>query len=315
MSGQFLDPGETTINVPFQADLSITGLKPWWQSKTVLALLVMIILRALARLGIAGPEVSAAVEGGVGDVLTVIVPAVLAIYGRFAVTHRLTLGNVPEPTEYAARAADMPGVTAAVKPASVDVTQVAKTVGLVLLLAILTAIAAVAAGCAAINGSSRPSAEKAIYAARSAFNAADSLYLGLLQAHKLDLPAVERIEDVRKPADAMLTQYENDVRAGVAPTQAMIDSLNAAVAKFLPPHRRPAMETALLLALVQTVPALVEVVQSLRPGSPGPTPAQWDALDAQTRSLNAAIDACVAQLRSQAAAAGASSSASTAAGA
>lgn len=71
--------------VPAQID-SDDSLKPWWQSKTILALIATLIIYASSKLGILPPEIT---HEDVTSFLIVAAPIAVAIWGRLNATKSL----------------------------------------------------------------------------------------------------------------------------------------------------------------------------------------------------------------------------------
>lgn len=87
--------GVGEITVPVKADVSLTGVKPWYTSRTIVSLIVLIAVNVLARFGVVGADIQAAVESAVGDLLTIVLPALVAIWGRFAASKRVAPPRPP----------------------------------------------------------------------------------------------------------------------------------------------------------------------------------------------------------------------------
>lgn len=72
--------------------MSDTGTKPWWQSRTVWASLVQILVAILVGAGKLTPDGAELLHGGGADVIVGVITAVLAavaLHGRVQATHRV----------------------------------------------------------------------------------------------------------------------------------------------------------------------------------------------------------------------------------
>lgn len=75
--------------MPPTLDFSLSGVKPWWQSATIVAALVMIVIRIGSHFGLGGDEFERWVSSVIGDIVTVILPGLVAIWGRLRAQHTI----------------------------------------------------------------------------------------------------------------------------------------------------------------------------------------------------------------------------------